>query len=50
VYYNVGENSSDTITTAFVKFKKRQPSSELKKLESWLKARTQADTLKLVVE
>lgn len=50
VYYNVKANSSDTITTAYIKFNKKPSTTETKKLESWLKVRTQADTLKLIVE
>lgn len=50
VYYNVVANSSDTITTAYVKFSRRPVTSEVKKLEGWLKVRTQADTLKLIIE
>jgi uncharacterized hydrophobic protein (TIGR00271 family) len=50
VYYNVVANSTDTITTAYVKFRKKPVASEAKKLEGWLKARTQADTLKLIIE
>lgn len=38
----------DTVTFAYVSFKKRPTRSELKRLESWLQARTQADSLKLV--
>lgn len=50
VYYNVVANSSDTITTAYVKFSRRPSTYETKKIQSWLKARTLSDTLKLVVE
>ncbi len=50
VFYNVVANNSDTVTTAFVKFSKKPVASEAKKLESWLKVRTQSDTLKLVIE
>jgi uncharacterized hydrophobic protein (TIGR00271 family) len=50
VYYNIATNSSDTVTTAYVTFKKRPVASEAKKIQSWLKVRIQADTLKLIVE
>lgn len=50
VYYNVVANSSDTITTAYVKFSKRPTTSETKKIQNWLKVRVQSDTLKLIVE
>ncbi|MFK7899547.1 MAG: TIGR00341 family protein [Cyclobacteriaceae bacterium] len=39
----------DTLTIAYVNFKKRPSSSERKRLENWLKARSKAKALKLIV-
>lgn len=50
ISYNVQENSSDTIMTAYSTFKRRPSRSEARLLENWLKARTQADTLRLIIE
>lgn len=50
VSYNVQENSSDTIMTAYSTFRRKPSRSETRLLENWLKARTQADTLRLIVE
>lgn len=49
-YFNIQENKTDTVTIAYAKFGKRPPAAEQEKLEGWLKARTQADTLRFVVE
>ena len=40
----------DTITFAYVQFKKRPSQSEKERLENWLKARTKSEKLKLVIE
>ncbi len=49
-FVNIKNNQIDTLTFAYVRFKKRPQRSETKKLEKWFKARTQSDSLKLVVE
>ena len=41
---------ADTVTFAYVHFKKLPPKEELARLENWLKTRTKADSLKLVVD
>ncbi|MDA7837022.1 hypothetical protein N9A49_06400 [Salibacteraceae bacterium] len=40
----------DTITFAYVQFKKRPSQSEKERLENWLKARTKSEKLKLVIQ
>lgn len=50
VYYDIVANRSDTITTAYVKFSRRPAASEVKKIQEWLKVRTQSDTLKFIIE
>lgn len=50
VYYNTANNSYDTIMTAYTKFKKRPDKAEKEQIIKWLKARTGADTLKLILE
>jgi hypothetical protein len=41
---------SDTVTFAYVHFKEKPSKDELLRLEVWLKTRTKADSLKLVVD
>ena len=43
------EDSYDTLTIAAIHFHKRPSSTEKKKLESWLKIRSKADSLKLIL-
>ncbi|MGY6521303.1 MAG: TIGR00341 family protein [Mongoliitalea sp.] len=43
-------NQKDTIMMAFAKFKSRPSNQELKKLEEWLKLRSKADTLSLIIQ
>ncbi len=50
IYFNIPENRNDTLTIAYARFDKRPATAETKKLENWLKARTKADTLRLIVE
>ncbi|UJP63346.1 TIGR00341 family protein [Mongoliitalea daihaiensis] len=43
-------NQKDTIMMAFAKFKSKPSAQELKKLEDWLKLRSKADTLSLIIQ
>lgn len=43
-------NALDTITVAYAKFTSKPASSEIKRLEKWLAARTKTDKLKLIVQ
>lgn len=47
---NMDSLKVDTVTFAYVRFKKRPTQSETDRLESWLKARCKADLLRLVVQ
>lgn len=49
-FVNIKTNQVDTLTFAYVRLKKRPKKSETLQLERWLKARTQSDSLKLVIE
>ncbi|RMD68215.1 MAG: TIGR00341 family protein, partial [Bacteroidetes bacterium] len=40
----------DTILLLYARFRKRQPRADLERLEAWLKARTGAPKVRLVVE
>lgn len=48
--YDFQTNKIDTVYLAYVRFKRRPPSSEVKRLEKWLKVRTKAESLKLIVQ
>jgi uncharacterized hydrophobic protein (TIGR00271 family) len=43
-------NKKDTVMMAFAKFKTKPSNQELKKLEAWLKLRSKADTLSLIIQ
>jgi uncharacterized hydrophobic protein (TIGR00271 family) len=46
---NMETDKADTIMFAYVQFKKKPGKAEKAQLENWLKARTESDSLKLVV-
>ena len=48
--FSMDKQSVDTVTFAYVEFKKRPGKEEQLRLESWLKTRTHADSLKLVIQ
>lgn len=50
VVADLNTNQKDTIMMAFAKFKTRPNSQELQKLEAWLKLRSKADTLSLIIK
>ena len=50
VYYNAAANNFDTLMTAYAKFKRRPNRTQKEQIINWLKARTGADTLKLIIE
>lgn len=48
--HNLADNKTDTIFLAYAKFNRRPSNSEVKRIEEWLKVRTKAKAIKLVVE
>ncbi|GHB36855.1 TIGR00341 family protein [Mongoliitalea lutea] len=50
VIADLNKNQKDTIMMAYAKFKTKPSSQELQKLEAWLKLRSKADTLSLIVQ
>lgn len=50
VIADLNNNQKDTIMMAYAKFKTKPSSLELQKLEAWLKLRSKADTLSLIVQ
>jgi len=47
---DVLENKQDTILMAYAKFKQRPSVQEMKRFEDWLKIRTKADTVSLIIQ
>jgi len=47
---NMDSMRLDTVVFGYVKFSKRPIKEETDRLERWLKARTKADSLKLVIQ
>lgn len=47
---NLQKNVTDTVTFAYVRFKSKPQASEPERLENWLKARTKADSLRMVIQ
>lgn len=47
---NMDSMRIDTVTFAYVQFHKRPRTDEAKRLEEWLRARTKADSLRLVIQ
>lgn len=45
-----GTDKSDTLLLAYVKFNRKPPQKEINRMYDWLKLRTQADSLKIVIE
>ncbi len=50
VMANLTENRQDTILMAYAKFRQRPYGQELKRFQEWLKVRTKADTVALIVD
>jgi hypothetical protein len=48
--HNLQEGKTDTIFLAYARFIRRPSNSEVKRIEEWLKVRTKAKVLKLVVQ
>lgn len=48
--HNLADNKTDTIFLAYAKFNRRPSNSEVKRIEEWLKVRTKAKAIKLVVQ
>lgn len=46
---NLETNKADTVMFAYIEFKNKPKKEETARLENWLKARTESDSLKLVV-
>lgn len=49
IFYKVKENKYDTALTAYLKMKRRPNSAQVKKITEWLKARTQNDSIRLIL-
>ncbi len=47
---NLDSMRTDTVTFAYIQFKKVPSTDETLRLTRWLKARTKADSLKLVIQ
>lgn len=50
IYYKANESKYDTAITAYLKMKRRPNSSQTKKITSWLKARMQNDSIRVILE
>lgn len=48
--FNADSNRLDTVTFAYVQFRKKPKTEEKDRLKNWLKVRTKADSLRLVLE
>jgi len=46
---NLETNKADTVMFAYIEFKNKPKKDETTRLENWLKARTESDSLKMVV-
>lgn len=49
VFYQATDNKYDTALTAYLKMKRRPSASQVKKITNWLKARTQNDSIRLIL-
>lgn len=49
IFYLASEERYDTALTAFLKMKRRPTSSQMKKITNWLKARTQNDSIRVIL-
>ena len=50
IFYNTDSGTYDTALTAYLKMKKRPTSAQRKKIETWLRARTQNDSIRLILQ
>jgi hypothetical protein len=50
IYYKADVNKYDTALTAYLKMKRRPSSSQIKKITSWLKARMQNDSIRVILQ
>ncbi|HCM77260.1 MAG TPA: TIGR00341 family protein [Cytophagales bacterium] len=49
VFYSVEKNKYDTALTAYLKMQRKPSKSQTEKIESWLKARTQNDSIRIIM-
>lgn len=49
IFYRVDENKYDTVLTAYLKMKRRPSTAQVKKITKWLKARTQNDSIRVIL-
>lgn len=49
IFYRVEDNKYDTVLTAYLKMKRRPNASQVKKITNWLKARTQNDSIRVIL-
>jgi uncharacterized hydrophobic protein (TIGR00271 family) len=49
IFTDLEKNETDTLISAYASFKPLPPTSELKKLQDWLKIRTKSDTVALII-
>jgi hypothetical protein len=50
IYYKADDNKYDTALTAYLKMKRRPNASQIKKITSWLKARMQNDSIRVILQ
>ncbi len=50
IFYNTDSGTYDTALTAFLKMRKRPTNAQRKKIETWLKARMQNDSIRLILQ
>ncbi len=50
IYYQTSESKYDTALTVYLKMKHRPTSSQTKKITSWLKARMQNDSIRVILQ
>jgi len=50
IFYKKDSNQYDTAITAYLKMKRRPNSSQVKKITSWLKARMQNDSIRVILQ
>ena len=49
VHYVTSQERYDTLLTAYLKMKQKPNNAQVKKITSWLKARTQNDSIKVIL-
>ncbi|HRW99727.1 MAG TPA: hypothetical protein P5280_09565, partial [Cyclobacteriaceae bacterium] len=50
VFYKTAESRYDTTLTAYLKMKRRPSQSQVRKITDWLKARTQNDSIRVILQ